>query len=119
MNRKIWLIGSLVIVSTISAAVEGLYYQRDMPSSPAAADLAALVSSFLIALWIDVDSKGRPQVGRCFDYGFFVYVSWPLYLPWYLQRTRGGVGLLMYAGFGVPFLLGYFVQWSIYYWYRL
>jgi hypothetical protein len=114
MNKKKWLIASLIGVSTISALFEGLYYRRGVPSTPATAALANVLSAFLVALWIDADSKDHPQVGRSFDYGYLVLMFCLPYLPYYLWRTRGAGGLFMLAGFLGLFLMGFFVQLLIY-----
>ena len=119
MNRKKWLIAALIAVSTISALFEGLYYQRGVSSTPATATLASALSAFLIALWIDVDREDHPQVGRSFDYGYLVLIFLLPYLPYYLWRTRGAVGLLMLAGFLSLISLGFLVQLLMYGWYHL
>jgi hypothetical protein len=119
MNRKKWLIAALIGVSAISALVDGLYYRSGVASTPATAVLANVLSVFLIALWIDTDSKDHPQVGRSFDYGYLVLIFWVPYLPYYLWRTRGADGLFMLAGFLGLFLMGYFVQLLIYGLYNL
>jgi hypothetical protein len=115
MNRKKWLIVSLISISVISALIEGLFYLRGGPSIPASSTAAGVLSVFLIVLWLDADSKSHPQVARCFDYGFLVVMFWLPYLPYYLWRTRGAAGLLMYAGFLGLLSMGFLVQWLIYY----
>ena len=114
MNRKKWLIVSLVGVSTISALVEGLYYGRGVPSTPATAVLANVLSWFLLVSWIDADSKDHPQVGRAFDYGFLVLTFCLPYLPYYLWCTRGARGLVMLTGFAGLLLMGFLIQLLIY-----
>lgn len=114
MTRKKWLIASLIGVSAISALVDGLYYRSGVPSTPATAVLANVLSAFLLASWIDADSKDHPQVGRAFDYGFLVLTFCLPYLPYYLWRTRGARGLAMFAGFAGLLLMGLFIQLLIY-----
>ena len=114
MNRKKWLIVSLISISTISALFDGLFYLRGVPSVPATAALAVVLSPLLLALWVDVDSRDHRQVGRSFDYGFLVLVFLVPYLPYYLWRTRGAAGLLMCAGFLGLFLMGFLVQLLMY-----
>jgi hypothetical protein len=114
MNRKKWLIVSLISISTISALFDGLFYLRGAPSIPATAALAGVLSPLLLVLWVDVDSKDHRQVGRSFDYGFLVLMFLLPYLPYYLWRTRGAAGLLMCAGFLGLFLMGFLVQLPIY-----
>ena len=119
MNRKKWLIVSLISISTISALFDGLFYLRGVPSMPATATLAVVLSPLLLALWVDVDSRDHRQVGRSFDYGFLVLVFLVPYLPYYLWRTRGAAGLLICAGFLGLFLMGFLVQLLIYCLYSL
>ena len=119
MNRKKWLIVSLITISTISALFEGLFYLRGVPSTPATADVAGILSPFLLVLWVDADSRDHRQLGRSFDYGFLVLMFLLPYFPYYLWRTRGAAGLLMCAGFLGLFLMGFFVQLLIWGWYRL
>jgi hypothetical protein len=119
MNSKTWLIIALICVLTISAVFDGLYYWRGDPSTPATSALATAVSAFLLALWVDADSKDHPQVSRPFDYGYLVLIFWLPYLPYYLWRTRRTAGLLMFAGFLCLFSMGFFVQLSLYYLYAL
>jgi hypothetical protein len=114
MNRKKWLIVSLISISVISALFEGLFYLRGVSSMPASSTGAGVLSVFLLALWIDADSKVHPQVARCFDYGFLVVMFWLPYLPYYLWRTRGAAGLLRYAGFLGLLSMSFLVQLLIY-----
>ena len=114
MQRKKWLIVLLVGVSIISALFDGLFYLRGVLSPPDTATLASTLSVFLLALWIDVDSKDHPQIGRPFDFGFFLLIFWLPYLPYYLWRTRGPVGLFMFAGFVGMLSMGLLVQLMIY-----
>ena len=84
MNRKKWLIGALIGVWAVSVLIDGFYYRRGITSMPVTADLAGILSVFLLVLWIEADSKDHPQVERCFDYGSLLLVFWLPYLPYYL-----------------------------------
>ena len=119
MHRKKWLIALLISVSIISALFDGLFSIRGLSSPSATGDLAGILSVFLLALWIDIDSKDHQQVGRSFDFGFLVLIFWLPYLPYYLWRTRGPVGLLMFAGFVGLWSMSFLVQLMIYGWYHL
>jgi hypothetical protein len=119
MCRKKLLIALLIGASTVSAIFDGLFYLRGVLSPPATADLASTLSVFLLALWINADSKDHPQVRRSFDFGFLVLMFWLPYLPYYLWRTRGPVGLSMFAGFVALLSMGFFVQLMIYGLYHL
>jgi hypothetical protein len=34
-----------------------------------------------------------------YDLGFFLYLAWPIVMPYYLIKTRGAKGLLVMLGF--------------------
>ena len=42
----------------------------------------------LIGYWLDADSREQ-RILRVWDMGFFLYIAWPLILPYYLVKTRG------------------------------
>ncbi|MGH8444009.1 MAG: hypothetical protein ACREVL_02025 [Solimonas sp.] len=58
----------------------------------------AVAFAVLVALWARADAPTRP-VSRPFDFGFLFLLFWPVALPWYLVRTRGMEGLVLFAGF--------------------
>ena len=65
----------------------------------------------LIAFWCDKDRVGKNWP---FEFGYFVYLFWPAVLPYYLFKTRGVDGLVMYVGFvalyvmpNIMWILGY------------
>ena len=109
MDGKKWLISTLIAVSLISAATEGLFYWFDVGTDSNTALFASYINVILLVLWVDADSRGRPQIARPFDYGFLLYLFWLPYLPYYLWRTRGLLGLLMFAGF----LILLFLDWIV------
>ncbi len=57
MNRKKWLIASLVGISAIFALFCCLFYLRGIPSAPVTESTAVVLSVLLIILWIDADRK--------------------------------------------------------------
>jgi hypothetical protein len=113
MNRKKWLIGVLIIASAISALFDGLFYLRGMDSTSLTGDIAGVLSARRLVLWIDADSRNHPQIGRPFDFGFFLMIFWLPYLPYYLWRTRGVAGLWLFTGFVALLSLGFLVQVAI------
>ena len=52
----------------------------------------------LTILWVYYDAD-RPDFKKPFDFGFLVYIFWPIALPWYLITTRGLEGILIFFGF--------------------
>ena len=69
----------------------------------------------LLAVWLEQDSRGRPEIYRpSFDLGLFMYMAWLLYFPFYLLRTRGAKGWLWILGLLSLAFLGVILQLGIY-----
>lgn len=52
--------------------------------------------------WLQTDSRRR-GVLSVYDLGFFLYLAWPVVMPYYLVKTRGAKGLLVILGFVVAY----------------
>jgi len=51
-----------------------------------------------VGWWLRTDSRRR-GVLSVYDLGFFLYLAWPILMPYYLLKTRGAKGLLIILGF--------------------
>ena len=51
-----------------------------------------------IGWWLRTDSRRR-GVLSVYDLGFFLYLAWPIVMPYYLVKTRGAKGLFVILGF--------------------
>src|SRR6266478_8970736 len=51
-----------------------------------------------VGWWLRTDSRRR-GVLSVYDLGFFLYLAWPIVMPYYLLKTRGARGLLVMLGF--------------------
>lgn len=56
-----------------------------------------------IGWWLRTDSRRR-GVLSVYDLGLFLYLAWPLVMPYYLLKTRGARGLLVILGFVVAYI---------------
>jgi hypothetical protein len=57
-----------------------------------------MLSSFLVIsplilgiLWLQKDAR-RTHLGDVQDWGFFVWIAWPILVPWYAFKSRGSGG---------------------------
>ena len=57
-----------------------------------------LVYFSTIALWTQNDARTR-KLYQPYEFGYFVFLFWPLILPYQLVKTRGMEGLMRYLGF--------------------
>lgn len=60
--------------------------------------LWALIFFILTIAWTMADAKTN-DFEKPFDYGFFLYIFWPIAFPYYLYATRGIDGLVLFIGF--------------------
>ena len=54
--------------------------------------------------WLQTDSRKR-GVSLVYDMGLFLYVAWPMVMPYYLVKTRRAKGLLVILGFVGAYLI--------------
>jgi len=68
---------------------------------------------FSIISWLRRDALAR-HVPMVPDWGFFVLVGWPVFIPWYIHRTRGPHGwpltLLLVSGILVSSIVALAIQ---------
>jgi hypothetical protein len=53
---------------------------------------------WILGWWLRTDS-GKRGVGWVYDMGLFLWIMWPLLMPYYLIKTRRAKGLLVILGF--------------------
>ena len=107
-------IGMYLLFSVAVAAYEALAYYRGHEVGHSFYVVWALVSNLLLLLWLNLDSKGRAEIYRPYEFSFLVLLVWFPYLPYYLIRTRRLQGALLFIGLLALPYLGYALQWAIY-----
>jgi len=112
-NRRI-LVG-LFFLAILMAGYDGVLYAHDLAPGAEAVRLWRFIFAVLVVLWVDNDSRDRQWGERCFDFQYFVFLFCPLYVPYYLMRTRGLIrGISALTGFLALYGLAFLVQWGIY-----
>lgn len=90
---------ALLYLYLITAQViTGFYSAREAKLPPAFSLLYPLGFLWVVGWWLRRDSKVR-GVGWVFDMGLFLYIAWPVVMPYYLLKTRGAKGLLAIVAF--------------------
>jgi len=84
----------LYIYLTIVQIVSGFYLAGSIKPPPSFALLYTFGLFWGISWWLLKDSRKR-GVGWVLDMGLFLYIAWPLIVPYYLLKTRGVKGLLV------------------------
>ena len=110
MDRtKNYTIATLLIVSVMISIGEIIANLNGGEISGRTYTIWSAIFIVLLAMWAQKDayesSKHYP-----FEYGYFVYLIWPVLIPYHLISTRGRKGFAVLAGlFGVywaPLIVG-------------
>jgi len=83
--------------------VAGIYLARQIELPPAFSLLYPLGLLWAVGWWLRRDSRAR-GVGWVFDMGLFLYIAWPVVMPYYLLKTRGVKGLLAILAFAGAYM---------------
>lgn len=99
----IWLkprvvIGILLALSVAVGALEVTTVLRVGWGAETAQTAWGLAFLVLSIAWVYADSTMR-GFHRPFEFGYVLWLLWPVVFPWYLARTRGAEGLVLFTGF--------------------
>jgi len=82
----------------ITGVADAFYFGRQI-EPPAIFTLIRWVGLlWVMGWWLRSDSRKR-AVDSVYDLGFFLYIAWPVVMPYYLVKTRGAKGLLFVSAF--------------------
>jgi len=56
----------------------------------------SLLFGLILVCWLRADRPGR-SFNAPYEFDMFAWAAWPIVVPYYLYRTRGGRGLLLVA----------------------
>lgn len=76
----------------------GIYLASGLEPSAFFTLIYAFGFLWIMGWWLRTDSS-KSGVRWVFDMGLFLYVAWPIVLPYYLIKSRGARGLLVILGF--------------------
>ena len=109
--QVVLLFGIIVLLQ----AVGGFYAIYDMPPPAAFSVFGYLGIFWLIGDWFIKDSKIR-KIEWAFDMGSLLYISWPIFIPYYLFKTRGLISALKIClGFISLYLGIYYLSYYVLY----
>ena len=76
----------------------GLYLGQQIEAPGLYMLLHRVAQVWILGWWLRRDS-GKRGVGWVYDMGLFLWIMWPLLMPYYLIKTRRAKGLLVILGF--------------------
>ncbi len=88
----------LILFTVIVTAARCVLASHSLSLSPGPDKLTVVFQQVLVAAWVYFDRQGR-DLGLPFEFEAFVFFAWPIALPYYLVKSRGSRGLLLFAIF--------------------
>lgn len=89
------LLYSFVVITQLA---QGAYFGAQLEFPEAGTLLFGIGILWAVGWWLLSDSRRRGGLS-VYDPGFFLYLAWPVVMPYYLIKTRGAKGLLIVLGF--------------------
>jgi len=87
----------------ITEFAHGVYLGAQLEFPGAVTFLFTVGMLWAVGWWLRTDSRRR-GVLSVYDLGFFLYLAWPIVMPYYLLKTRGAKGLLVMLGFAAAYV---------------
>lgn len=88
----------------------GVYFLTDDVPSERLMLLYRFIIVVLSAWYVVLENRERRYVYEPYELGMLIWIAWPVYLPYYLFRSRGLKGILMFLGLLVLVFLDWIVS---------
>ena len=85
------------LTAAFCSLVAALYAAVAIEPAPILVLFISLAPLTAVCLWLQKDAR-HASVGSIQDRGFFLWLFWPVVLPWYAFKTRGMSGWRLAAG---------------------
>jgi glucose dehydrogenase len=76
-----------------------------------------LVIILLSVIFVERENRRFQHVYHPYELGLLIWIFWPVFLPYYLVKTRGKIGILMFGGLIAILLVqsAVFLVWDVLY----
>lgn len=85
------------IMALFCALAGALYAIANVEPSPAVSLFFSAGPLIAVILWLQRDAS-RTGVGAVHDFGFLLWFTWPVVIPWYAWKTHGWAGWRLTLG---------------------
>jgi hypothetical protein len=117
MNRFLSFIASpaglLYLFVLVTQFIFGLYGARGVDPPGSYRLLYALAFLWLFGWWLQQDSR-QHRFKWVYDLGLFLYIAWPVIIPYYLFKTRGVKAFLTILTFLAVYVGTYIMGMMVY-----
>ena len=115
MQIKSWYLWSFIGVNIACALHVGLQYWFTLDADLLTAKTDDYLCSLFLVLWIERDSTSYPKIVRPYEFAYLINMICIFYLPYYLWRTRGSLGLFIFVGLLTVYLLPFIIPFTLYF----
>lgn len=98
VKKKHLTLITLIFLSICMGFVEVLLNARGDVVSDSTQTLWGGIFLILTIIWATADAE-KSNFYKPHDFGFLMYIFWPIAMPYYLISTRGLEGVVVYVGF--------------------
>lgn len=102
----------LLLLTVIVTATRVVLASHRLVMPGESAMLESLFQQLVFAIWVYLDRRGR-QLRLPFEFDAFVFFAWPIALPYYLVKSRGARGILLFAALLALFIIPSVVAESV------
>ena len=104
------------MMALVCSVVAAIYAAVELEPSSVIVLILTAGPLFAVILWLQKDARRTDVAGL--DWGLFLWIAWPVVIPWYAWRTRGRAGWRLGLGLMAlilsPYVTGAIVPWMVY-----
>lgn len=104
-TQRLRLVAGVGVVALYMLYVIFVYWFTDGYPAAYLDRLYVFVLSFVTISYILNENRRSKIVGFAHDLGFFAYLTFPIFIPYYLIKSRRKIGVLILLGLVALFLL--------------
>lgn len=99
------------LAAVFSSLVGALYAGVQIEPSPVVALFLSGGPLLAVIMWLQKDAR-RTGIAAVQDFGYFLYLAWPVVIPWYAFKTRGRSGWRLASGL-LGLILAAYLSWLV------
>jgi hypothetical protein len=106
-----------ILIAAFCSVASAVYVLTGADPTPVVAMFMYFGPFVAVVWWLRRDAE-RIGIGAVQDLGFFLWIAWPLVIPWYAFRSRGARGWKLLVGSTAlilsAYIAAYAVAWGVY-----
>jgi hypothetical protein len=106
------MLRTAALTAVLCSSISGVYVLNELEPSTSVVYFLFLAPLIAVILWLQKDAR-RTGVATVQDWGFFLWLAWPLLIPWYAFKTRGRAGWRLLVGLTAIILSAYITAWVV------